>query len=160
MPGGYGRRDRQPRPGTLLIYLDTSVVVSLLCADANSVAAATLMQRADEPVLLTSFAKLETVNALNLRLFRKEISAVQAAASIRKLEERVQSGVFRFVPLPDSAYQRGEELAHRLTPRLGVHSADLLHVAAALELGVSSLYSFDHKQRLAAEQCGLLVNSW
>jgi predicted nucleic acid-binding protein len=41
---------------------------------------------------------------------------------------------------------------------IGVRAADLLHIAAALELGAKSLYTFDQKQSKAAQAAGLAVN--
>jgi predicted nucleic acid-binding protein len=143
-----------------LIYLDTSIVVSLLCTDTNSTAAAMLMQEVSEPVLLTSFAKLETVNALHLRLFRKEIAEAQLATALGKLEVHIRSRVFPLLPLPETAFRRAEELSRMITPRLGARAADLLHVAAALELGAGSFFSFDRTQRRAAEAARLSVNPW
>jgi predicted nucleic acid-binding protein len=49
-----------------LIYLDTSLVVSLFCLDANSAAAATLLQTAEEKFLITVLVELEAVNAFGL----------------------------------------------------------------------------------------------
>jgi predicted nucleic acid-binding protein len=37
-------------------------------------------------------------------------------------------------------------------------TADLLHVAAALELGASDFFSFDRQQRKMAEAAGLKLN--
>ena len=44
------------------------------------------------------------------------------------------------------------------TARLGTRTADLLHVAAALELGAECLYSFDQQQRKLARAVGLKVS--
>jgi predicted nucleic acid-binding protein len=62
------------------------------------------------------------------------------------------------LPLPDSAFARAKALALTLTPTIGVRAVDLLHVAAALELGASSLFTFDQKQHRTAQAAGLAVN--
>ncbi|MGD0732339.1 MAG: hypothetical protein ABR956_13845 [Terracidiphilus sp.] len=62
--------------------------------------------------------------------------------------------------MPESAFGRAKELSRRLAPSLGIRTADLLHVCAALELGASSLFSFDLKQRKMAEAAGLKLNPW
>jgi hypothetical protein len=54
-----------------LIYLDTSLIVSLYCPDANSAAAAVILHSVDEPMLITTLVELEAVNAFSLRVFRK-----------------------------------------------------------------------------------------
>ena len=52
------------------------------------------------------------------------------------------------------ANYRGGQLA-----RLGTRTADLLHVAAALELGSDWFYSFDRQQRKLAQAAKLNVQS-
>jgi predicted nucleic acid-binding protein len=49
-------------------------------------------------------------------------------------------------------------LSQQTTAKLGTRAADLLHVAAALELGADYLYSFDRKQRTLAQAVRLKVN--
>jgi hypothetical protein len=62
--------------------------------------------------------------------------------------------------VPDAAFERGKLLSKQLTPKLGTRTADLLHVAAAIELGAVSLFSFDLQQRKMAQSAGLKLNRW
>jgi predicted nucleic acid-binding protein len=141
-----------------MIYLDSSVVFSAQVKDANTLAATTLLQSARESLALTRLCEVEFVNAVSLRLFRKEISDVQAQASIADLEKNLYRGIFQLLPFPDSTFTRAKALALTLTPIIGVRAADLLHVAAAIELGARSLFTFDLKQHRAAQAAGLAVN--
>ena len=61
-------------------------------------------------------------------------------------------------PLPATAFVRARALAEKITPSVGVRAADLLHIAAALELGAKSLYTFDQRQHQAAHAVGLTLN--
>lgn len=143
-----------------MIYLDTSVVASLYCPDANSAAAAELMHAAQEPLLISTLCQLEAVNAVRLRVFRKEISSRQAESSWRDFANDLSSGVFQLRALPESAFERALLLSRQLTPKLGTRTADLLHVAAALELGAAAFFSFDLHQRKMAQAAGLALNPW
>jgi len=60
-----------------LIYLDTSFLVSLYSSDVNSDTAVRVMQASKGDRLITPLGELEVVNALGLRVFRKEVSAAQ-----------------------------------------------------------------------------------
>jgi len=60
--------------------------------------------------------------------------------------------------LPQKAFERAFHLAQQTTARMGTRSADVLHVAAALELGCAALYSFDERQRKLARSVHLRVN--
>lgn len=140
------------------IYVDTSFLVSLYSPDANSAAAARTMQASPEGYFLTAFGELELVNALGLRLFRKEVTAEQAKSSWKDFESDLRGGVFQLRALTDPMFQRALRLSRQTTPRLGTRSADVLHVAAALELGVDRLYSFDERQRKLARAVRLRLN--
>ena len=126
--------------------------------DANTAAAVALLQAESETLALTPLCEVEFVNALSLRLFRKEISESQAQASIADLEKNLSRGIYELLPFPDGAFARAKALALTLTPTIGVPAADLLHVAAALEIGASSLLTFDLKQHRTAQAAGLAVN--
>ena len=139
-------------------YVDTSFLVSLYSADGNSAAAVQAMRAARGVLLLTTFGELEVVNALELRVFRKEVSPAQAHSSLNDFEQDLRSGIFQLKPLPDIVFGRARQLSRRTTPRLGTRTADLLHVAAALELGSDWFYSFDRQQRKLAQAAKLKVN--
>ena len=140
-------------------YLDASFLFSLYFRDANTPAAVALAKGAGSPLLISALCELETVNAFCVRVFRKEMSALNMNHAIRDLEADIGSGILRFRPLPDSAFSRAKVLAQSLTPAIGVRAADLLHVAAAIELGATSLFTFDKRQHQTARAAGLKVNS-
>ena len=126
--------------------------------DANTPAAITLVRSTNEALLMSSLAEFETVNALNLRVFRNEMLLINRDNAVRDLDSDVQSGLLALMPLPDSAFVRAKVLARTLTTTIGVRAVDLLHVATALELGASSLFTFDQKQHRTARAAGLGVN--
>ena len=101
---------------------------------------------------------MEVINALKLRVFRKELSASQAQSSWKDFEKDMRDGVLQLRPLSDQVFERARQLAQRTTARRGTRTADLLHVAAALELGVDYLYSFDQQQRKLAQAVRLKLN--
>jgi predicted nucleic acid-binding protein len=138
--------------------VDTSFLISLYSPDANTIAAAQIMQASKNTHFVSTFAELEAVNALQLRVFRKEISAAQAKCSLRDFEKDLSQGVFQLARLSEEASQRAQQISRRTTARLGTRTADLLHVAAALELNVDYLYSFNRQQRKLAKTLQLKVN--
>ncbi len=140
------------------IYVDTSFLISLYSPDANSVAAARIIQASKNIHLLSTFTELEAINALELRVFRKEISAAQAKSSLRDFEKDLSQGIFQLTRLPEEAFQRAQQISRRTTARLGTRTADVLHIAAALELNADYLYSFDRQQRKLAQTLQLKVN--
>ena len=140
------------------IYADTSFLVSLYSLDANSVAAARTVKASVGDRFLTILVELEVINAFGLRVFRKEVTAAQAQSSLSDFEKDLRDGVFQLRGLPDTVFERARQLSRRTTARLGTRTADILHVAAALELGVDYLYSFDQHQRKLAQTVRLKLN--
>jgi predicted nucleic acid-binding protein len=139
----------------LTTYLETSFLVSLYTLDANSAAAAAAMRSATGPFPLTSFCELELANAIELRIFRREITAAQAKLALADLNGDLTSGVFHSVATPSSVYEEALRQARRHTAVLGTRTLDILHVAAALKLGLQELYTFDRRQAQLARATGL-----
>ena len=140
------------------VYADPSFIVSLYSPDANSAAAAHTMQATFAQPFVTTFGELEVVNAMGLRVFRKEVSPVQAQSSLLEFEKDLRDGVFQLRELTDPILDRARQLSRQTTAKLGTRTADLLHVAAALELSVDCLYTFDLHQRKLAQSLRLKLN--
>ncbi len=142
----------------MIFYLDTSFLVSLYSLDANSAAASRILQSSAGTFYITPLVELEFINALELRIFRKEIAPTQARSSLTAFEQDLRDGVFQLKPLPQEIFLRAGLLSRQRSARLGTRTADLLHVAAALELQSDQLYSFDHQQRKLAQAMRLKLN--
>jgi predicted nucleic acid-binding protein len=141
-----------------MVYLDASVTFSLYGVDRNTPGALSLIRHATLPLLLSALCELETLNAISLRVFRGDLSERDAARVRLNFQADLIAGVYKQRPLPLTAFDRAFTLSERITPTIGVRAADLLHIAAALELGASTLYTFDQKQKRAAQAAGLIVN--
>ncbi len=140
------------------IYADASFLISLYSPDANSAVADQIMRASAGERYVTVFGELEVVNAMQLRVFRKEISGSQVQSSLTDFEKDMRSGILLLRPLPEQVFERAGQLSRQTTARLGTRTADLLHIAAALELAADCLYSFDQQQRKLARAVGLKVS--
>jgi hypothetical protein len=130
---------------------------SLYVLDANSAAASAKMKRAALPLLLTDAGKIEILNAVGLRLFRKELLPIEAKKVYDLFREDIEQGVVQIVLLPAAAYQLAEQIARKHTPLLGTRTLDVLHVAGALALKARAFYTFDIKQAKLASALGLRI---
>ena len=130
---------------------------SLYVLDVNSAAASAKVRRAVLPLLLTDVGRIEILNAVGLRLFRKELLPSAAAKVYDLFREDVEHGVVQIVPLPVAAYQLAEGIARKYTPHLGTRTLDVLHVAGALALKAGAFYTFDNKQAKLAFTLGLRI---
>ena len=136
-------------------YADTSFVASLYIPDANSAEAARRMRRLSLPVLITPLGELELINAVQLRLFRKEVRPGEARAANAAFRADLHEGVFAVRALSEDVFGYATRLASRWTARLGARSLDIIHVAAAIALRADAFYTFDDRQRKLAKAAKL-----
>lgn len=116
------------------------------------------MRAAKQHVVVTTLGELEAVNAFGLRVYQNEASATEAQVSLGDFEKDLREGVLRPRPLPERVFERARYLSEQTTARLGTSATNLLHVAAALDLGVDCLYTFDKQQRKLAQAVRLKLN--
>jgi predicted nucleic acid-binding protein len=141
-----------------MIYLDASVVFCLYFRDSNTEEALHWVGSATEALLVSALCEMETINAFGLRVFRGEMSTRNLEIAVRDLEADLRSGFLKWVPIPDAAFVQAKALSRRITSSVGVRATDLLHIAAALELGAKIIYTLDQGQLKAAQAAGLVVN--
>ena len=108
--------------------------------------------------LVTQLSELELHNALQLRVFRKELNLASAAAARNIWQKNLDDGHFLLCPLPERWSQRSHAIAEMHTARLGIRCSDLIHLACALELEADALFSFDERQRRLAHELKLKLN--
>lgn len=113
------------------------------------------MRRGEDTFLLTALGELELTNALQLRIFRHELTRVEVKAALAAWRDDVAGGIFFSVPMTAPIYQEALQLARKYTATLGARTLDILHVAAAVAAGAQAFYTFDRKQRRLARAAGL-----
>ena len=137
--------------------VDASFLFSLYVPDVNSAMVSAKMKRVVLPLVLTDVGKIEILNAVALRLFRKELRPAEAMKVHALFREDIEEGVVRIVPLSAAAYRQAELIARTHTPLLGTRTLDVLHVAGALVLRADAFYTLDKKQARLAAALGLRV---
>jgi hypothetical protein len=91
------------------------------------------------------------------RLPQRDFST-QAQSTLNDFEQDLRDGFVQLKPLTDQAFARARQVSQQTTPQPGTRAADLLHVAAALELGAATFLSFDLQQRKLAQAMKLKLN--
>ncbi len=115
--------------------VDASFLVSLYVLDVNSAAASAKMRRAVLPLLLADVGKIEILNAVGLRLFRKDLRPTEAKEVYGLFREDIEQGVVQIVPLSAAACRQAELIARTHTPLLGTRTLDnLLNINTLLVL--------------------------
>jgi predicted nucleic acid-binding protein len=141
-------------------YADTSFIVSLYLPEpGRTPRAAAYMQRHREALPFTPQHRLEVRNAIRLLVWSKRISTSDRSRVFHEIEEDLDSEIF-FIHAAlnyNDTYRRAEKIGAAHNERVGCRSADLFHVAAALEFGLKDFLSFDGKQCQIAQVAGLKV---
>jgi predicted nucleic acid-binding protein len=141
----------------LIVYADTSFLFSLYVPDANSSAAAAIMKRLKPPLLATDFAEFEFINALNWRIFRKELRAAEEQAVLLSFSRDIHAGALRILPISSTTFAQARRIARTHTRLLGTRALDVLHVASALALRATTFCTFDKNQASLAAALALRI---
>jgi hypothetical protein len=112
------------------------------------------MKDRDLVLFLTAFGEVELTNALELRLFRKDLGRAEISAAHRAFEEDLTGGILVLKGVPPAVYHQAKQLARRHTSSLGVRTLDILHVAAAFVWSAEAFCTFDVVQRRLVEAIG------
>jgi len=139
-------------------YLDSSFLFSLYATDDHSAAAISELRRFRGALVLSSLSELELLNALELRVFRKELTGEQVHRAHAGFDDDIQGGVFGVFELEPAAFLLARKLILQTTSLVGCCTADILHVAAALEVGANRFFTFDQRQKSVARRLKLETN--
>ena len=133
------------------IYFDTSTLIKIYVREVNSPAVVEILRAEKSPMPFTHLLELELRTAIRLKHGRGEITAAQQRAALQTLESDLAKGVLARPNYDlDSIYRRAEALSAKHAAGTLARSADIWHVAAALEIGCNAFSSFDDRQRKLA----------
>lgn len=140
----------------MTIYPDSSFLVSAYLTDINSVEVARRLTMG-ATILITPFHRAELANAFYQWVFRGALSESQARRTFDDFDADCGNGTWTSIRQPAMVFGTCVSLTQRHGARLGVRTLDSLHVAAALELGVTRFWTFDQRQARLAEAEGLVI---
>lgn len=136
-------------------YFDSSVLVAIYVTGAFSTRARAEALRAGS-ISFTPLHELEVRNALRALSGRRAFTEAQRHELEALIDDDLREHRLAVTPLDfPSVFRRAAKLSAAHTTRLLCRSLDILHVAAALELGATKLISADERQLGLASAIGL-----
>lgn len=139
-------------------YADSSLLLKLYVREPETPAALAAVSATGHPFVFTALHRLELTGAIRRNVGARILRPRQAATALRRLRQDLRSGCYvePSIPWPE-VFARAHRLSQRYSRQFHARSLDLLHVAAALELGATAFLSFDTRQKRTAQAQGLSV---
>jgi len=139
----------------LIAYADTGFLASLYLSDVNSPAATALI-RSSPVFVLSPLIEAEFANAIQLAVFRKQVTPTESRSIHDAFSHHQRSGLFRPTPFVAEMWEKACEIS-RHTAAFGTRTLDVLHVASALLLKPDVFFTFDRRQAKLARAVRLKV---
>jgi len=140
------------------IYFDTSLLLKSYLLEPSTKKALAILKKQKPPFPLSHLLELELRTAIRVKHGRGEITEKQMRGALQALESDIAAGVLARPSVDlEEVFYRAETLSRKCAATTLARSADIWHLAAALESGCTTLASFDTRQREAAKLCALEV---
>jgi hypothetical protein len=135
-----------------MIYLDTSVAVSLFVPEVKTAMVKAWFATCSDLIVSSDWILTEFASALSLKERRGELSVEDASAVWTEFDWFRGAGL-RLVPVSRKAFEEAARMTQDSAS--GLRSDDSLHLAVALELGASDLVTADGVLDANARRHGL-----
>jgi predicted nucleic acid-binding protein len=134
-----------------VVCCDTSFLFALYGNDAHTATAIREVKRLGNPITISPFNEYEYFNALHFSVFRRLFAPAQARGFLAAFAADLAMGNL-YLPVCNLAFVlvEAKRLANSYTQSAGHRSFDILHVAAAIQLGAKEFLTFDANQRRLA----------
>lgn len=123
-----------------MVYVDTSVLVSLFLNEPHSVAAAEWYARETSELVAAAWCIPEFASALGIKQRTGAIDSQQARGAWRRFE-RMAAADLRLLPLAPTDFHRAAELV--LDAASALRAGDALHLACAEAAGAKYMATLD-----------------
>lgn len=142
-----------------VVYADTSFLLSHYINDDHTDLARYLAWEIPTQLRISKLGILEYQTSLWRKVGIDGFTRAHAERAIRLFERQIAESWFVVATTADGiVYDRANSLAAAHSSELKVRSLDILHVAFALEMGVTEFWTFDDRQKRLAAAVGLRVN--
>jgi uncharacterized protein len=135
-----------------MVYLDTSVAVSLFTPETTSTAALEWLENSEEPIIGCDWIRTEFSSALAMKHRLGELTTRELKTTQSEFDRFLNSGI-QLAPVSRAMFAHAATLAGQPSNKL--RAGDSLHLAAALALNASAIATFDSTLGINAKRLGL-----
>ena len=138
------------------VYADPSALLKLYVHEPESAAMSRWRTRTTGALPITAHGRLEVINGICLAVFRGVLTDEARSDALNSFDEDLEEGRYTQTDiLWRATLRRASAISRTHTPVVGSRTLDVIHVAAALELGLPDFVTFDARQRQLARAVGL-----
>ena len=137
-----------------MVYVDTSVLVSLFLNEPHSVAASAWYAREKSELVAAAWCIPEFASALGIKQRTGAIDAQQAQGAWERFERMVTADL-RLLPVEPASFHRAAELV--LDAASALRAGDALHLACAEAAGAKHIATLDDVMSRNARRLKLKV---
>ena len=142
----------------MVTYFDTSLLLKIYVREIGSPEALAIIEAETPPVIFSHLLELELRTALRIKHGRGELSVTELRSVMRTVSRDLTAGVLMRPSYElEAVYHRAEVISAKHASATLSRSADIWHIAAALELGCRRFATFDLRQPECADRVGLEV---
>ena len=143
------------------VYVDPSALARLYIHQTGSRTISAWRAKLGGALPVTHPGRTEIINAICRAAFLGHLDEPGLHEALADLAADFADGRLQQADiLWRAALNRAAELSQDHTPKLGIRSLDVLHVACALELKLSFFLTFDQRQQQLASATGLKLVRW
>ena len=135
-----------------MLYVDTSVIVALLTVEPKTPAVTAWYAALRDAPICADWLLTEFSSALSIKLRAGQLTKTHARR-VRKEFDLLAAGGLRLAPVSRAAFSQAAEMLKQ--HQHGLRAGDSLHLAVALELGVSQMATLDGTLAKNARRKGL-----
>jgi predicted nucleic acid-binding protein len=144
----------------LKVYFDPGLLLKLYSLEPNSAGAVTLIQSHGTPIVFCQLQQTELWNALYRKAARNETDRRQLAKSLKRIQFDLDHSVLQISHLEwPEVWTKADRLTAKYAMTTQCRTLDVLHVAAAMQLGIKTFGTTDVRQMVVARKAGLKVVS-
>ncbi len=121
---------------------DTAYIVKCYINESGSEQVRSVAEDTDE-LITSDFARVEFAAAVHRKRREKAITRREANAVLAQFDADCDVGIRTFVPLRPAVLHRVREAFATLPPAIPLRSADAIHCASAVDIGVDRIHSND-----------------
>lgn len=140
-----------------MIYVDTSVLVSLIVNESASPAVARWYEGTRSELVAAGWCVTEFASALSLKRRTGQLDSAQAAWAWEQFE-RLCAHDLKLGPVEPADFHRASQMI--LAPAGSLRAGDALHLACAKRFGARTLATLDEVMERHARGLGMKVVNW